>query len=308
MARPSQAAREEPDVYDHGERRENRVGHSVRGDVKIFITGIRGFLGSSLEQALLAAGHQLMGSVSRYEPARPELRVMCIGEPVADDLFGDAEVVIHGAHDFSPGALERNVEAAVRLFEAAGTKRQMFISSCAASPDAAVEYGTAKFRIETFFLEHRQVIVRPGLVIGSGGLFGRQLRFMTSSPVIPLLDGGRTPIPVVGVADFCTAIVAIIAAGNHGGEFNLFNPDMPTTRQLTEAVLRASGHRAWLLPVSYELAQGFLRLTEALGIPLPVTTQNLGGARQVGTHRSTLEALVPRPATLDEMVRAACGQ
>jgi uncharacterized protein YbjT (DUF2867 family) len=233
---------------------------------------------------------------------------MRIGEPVPSELFGDAELVIHGAHDFDPGAMEKNVEAAIRLFETAGDRRQIFISSCAASPDAAGEYGAAKFRIENFFLDHGKVIVRPGLVIGRGGLFGRQLRFMTSSPVIPLLDAGRTHIPVVGVTDFCSAMCAVVAGDQRVREFNLFNTDMPTMRELTESVLRASGHRALLLPVSYSLAEVSLRLAEALRIPLPVTTQNLRGALQVCTHRSNLEAVVPRPATLDEIVRAACAR
>ena len=276
--------------------------------MRIFITGIRGFLGSSLESALLQAGHFVTGSTSAPDPSRPELPVFRLGETPDPKLFGDADVLIHGAHDFTPGALQRNLDSARQLCLAAGPRRQIFVSSFSARPDALGEYGISKYRIEQFFLQQGQTIVRPGLVVGAGGLFGRQLRFLTASPLIPLLDNGRSPIPVLALADYCQALRVLLAAPPPGERaFNLFNPDMPDMRELVEAVLRISGHRALLLPVSYRLARTVLSLAERLRLPLPATTAGLEADRlnRQCVHRSNLQTLVPQPATLQEMLQAA---
>ncbi len=276
--------------------------------MRIFITGIRGFLGSSLERALLRAGHLVTGSASTPDPSRPELPVFRLGEMPDPKLFGEADVLVHGAHDFTPGAQQRNIESARQLCFAAGPRRQIFVSSFSARPDATGEYGIAKYRIEQFFLEQGHTIVRPGLVVGTGGLFGRQLRFLTASPVIPLLDNGRSPVPVLALADYCQALRVLLESpppGEHA--FNLFNPAMPTMRELVEAVLRSSGHRALLLPVSYRLAWTALSLAERLRLPLPATTAGLEAGRldRQCIHRSNLPLLVPQPATLQDMLQAA---
>src|SRR6185437_10369822 len=125
--------------------------------MRIFITGVSGYLGSSLAQYLTAQGHTISGS-SRRTPANPDR----------------ADIVIHAAHDFTRGAMDRNLELTHAAFASAkkcGVKRQIFLSSYSARADAESEYGQTKYRLEQTFLDAGETVLRLGLVIGNGGLF-----------------------------------------------------------------------------------------------------------------------------------------
>lgn len=263
--------------------------------MKVFITGIRGFLGSHLARALTARGHIVLGNAS-----------IRLGEPVNPAVFEDADTIVHGAHDFTPGSLERNVSGAQLLLTAAHPRRQIYLSSYSARPDAIGEYGVAKYRIENLFIERRETIVRPGLVIGSGGMFGRTLRYLRSSPVIPLLDGGRDRVPVLAIADYATAMSNLIETGTCLA-YNLFNERLPTMRELVETVLRLDGRRALCLPIGYRLALSALGAVERLGIPLPVGSGSVRALKlnQQCVHESNLRLLLEKETSLEEMLKQA---
>ena len=217
--------------------------------MKIFITGIRGFLGANLARTLEARGHRVSGSSSEAT----HIARLRIGEPVDPAIFADTDTVIHCAHDFLPGALERNVRGSRLILEAAGGRRQIFMSSHSARPDAVSEYGIAKYRIEQEYLEAGQTVVRPGLVIGSGGMFGRHLEMIHRSRVIPLVDGGSDPVAVLALSDFSAAMARVVETGGQL-VLNLFNRTEPTMREIVDTVLRLSHRGALIVPVPYGLA------------------------------------------------------
>ena len=133
------------------------------------------------------------------------------------------DVVVHLAYDRKAG-IELNVEGVKRVFAAAaaaGVSRQIFVSSYSARPDALSEYGRLKYLLETFFLERGQTIVRPGLVIGNGGLFGRNMEQILHTPLMPLLNAGSDLLPVVAVEDLVTAMTTLLH--REPGAYNLFN-------------------------------------------------------------------------------------
>ena len=97
-----------------------------------------------------------------------------------------------------------------RAAAAAGVRRQILMSSISARPDAVSEYGRTKLAEEEYFIRNNHTIVRPGTVLGKGGLFGKIAGVMQSFPVLPLLDGGRARMTVIGVHDLCRALEAIL--------------------------------------------------------------------------------------------------
>ena len=245
--------------------------------MKIFITGIRGFLGANLARALEARGYRVSGSSSEAT----HLARLRIGEPVDPAIFADSDTVVHCAHDFLPGALERNVRGSRLILEAAGARRQIFISSHSARQDAVSEYGIAKYRIEREYLEAGQSVVRPGLVIGAGGMFGRHLDIMRSSRIIPLVDGGSDPVAVLALSDFSTAMVKVVEAGGQGA-LNLFNRTEPPMREIVNTVLRLSHRRALIIPVPYSVAALGTTVAERLRLAL---TFNSGSLRTMKLNR-----------------------
>jgi nucleoside-diphosphate-sugar epimerase len=264
--------------------------------MKVFITGASGFLGSNLARALEARGHEVRATRIR------------LGEPVDPTVLGDADTIVHCAHDFTPGALEVNVAGSRLLFDAGKGRHRIFVSSHSAREDAVGEYGISKYRIERIFLAGGETVVRPGLVIGSGGLFGRYLRSIRKLRIIPLVDGGRDAAPVLAITDFCEAMVNLIESGRRSA-YNLFNETMPGMRQIVDTVLRLEARRALVAPLPYALTLAVVKAAGRLNLPLPFNTESLRTLKlnRRPVHESDLLKLVSRETSLEDAIARALG-
>jgi NADH dehydrogenase len=280
--------------------------------VKLFLTGVGGFLGSHLAAHWAASGHEVYGA-SRSGAIVPELRHVTrrvvpftLGEAIQPEDLAGVDVVVHLAYDRKAG-FDVNVEGTKLVYaaaRAAGVPRQIFVSSYSARPESIAEYGRLKRQLETYFLERGETIVRPGLVVGNGGLFFRNMRKILRSPVMPLLDGGRDLLPVVAVDDFAAAMTTLLES--RAGAYNLFNPELVTMRQFMETINRAGGHRALYFNIPVSWASGLLSLSEKLRIKLPIDSDNLRALKQNQEciHKSDLQTLVPAYRSLKEMIAA----
>jgi NADH dehydrogenase len=278
----------------------------------VFITGASGFIGSHLARHWSSLGYTVYGSARRWPdpPAGPPLHRRVTfglgGDILPEDLAG-AEVMVHLAYDRNAG-IEFNVAGVKRVFAAAaaaGVSRQVFVSSYSARPDALSEYGKLKYQLETFFLERGHTIVRPGLVIGNGGLFGRNMEQILHSPLMPLLDSGKDLLPVVAVEDLLSAITALLH--RDPGAYNLFNKGLIPMRQFVEAINRAAHHRAVYFNIPLDWAIAGLSCASKLRIRLPVDLDNLRALKQNQRciHASDLEDLVPHCRSFQGMIEAA---
>jgi len=134
--------------------------------MKIWITGIAGFLGSYLEDSLTKLGHEVYGNDSMicssvYLP--PFKKIDCCDFDKmkhAMGMFGP-DVVIHcaataheGLSNFSPSFITRNIyEASVSTFSAAiasGVKRIVYMSSMARYGNGCYLQGTKEWRSTPF--------------------------------------------------------------------------------------------------------------------------------------------------------------
>jgi len=279
----------------------------------VFITGIRGFLGSQLEAYLASRSYRVVGSVG--SAARPHSApegsrfVLALGEPVDTGVFAGVDVVIHCAHDFRPGSLQRNVEGTRRIAEAArraGVSQQVFLSSYSARSNATSEYGRAKYAIHHLCLAMNLTVLRPGLVVGPGGLFGRMAAACKSSPVVPLIDGGRAQVWVLGLDNFLEAMGTVLRS-SRTGLFNLFNSEPVSLRTLLQEVKRAGGYHSVFAPVPARLMLCSVWCASKLGVKLPISTDSILGlmANQGACEESDLPRLVARVQTIQEMVHVA---
>jgi nucleoside-diphosphate-sugar epimerase len=254
--------------------------------VRIFITGMGGFLGRSLAGHLKARGHHVSGSTRRE---------MELGHPFDSTVFEQQDSVIHCAHDFTPGAHPYNVAGTKAWMMTAaqlGVPHQIFLSSYSARADAASEYGRTKHEIERLFLDSGYAVLRPGLVTGAGGLYRRQRKLLLRSPVVPMLGAGTQPVATVSLEHFLAAATLVLEE-RHAGAFNLFYEPMPTYRQFVSGVRQ--GKRTLFLQVPIGLALTLASLAEWLHLPLPFKPGQIRALKenQTSPWRSDLSALLP---------------
>lgn len=221
-----------------------------------------------------------------------------LGGPLDEAAVAGAGCAVHLAHDFDgPKGAEQTLAgtiAVIRQLQQAGVRRQLLYSSYSAGPHASSLYGRTKSALEALVQDmHDVLVIRPGLVLGAGGLYGRIRTFVRLSPFVPLPDGGAGKVPVVEIGKLCAQTLRIAAAAAPPKEHNLFEPDLLSLRHIVQGAALEAGRSPWIIPVPSSLVLFGLRLTAALHLPLPVNADNLSGflANQSAGHASTLEEI-----------------
>jgi nucleoside-diphosphate-sugar epimerase len=255
----------------------------------IFITGIGGFLGSALAAHLAARGHHVRGSKRNN---------MELGRPFDASVFAGSGVVIHCAHDFTAGARRKNVDGTRAWFSAAAAQSvrlQVLLSSYSAVPNADSEYGQTKFEMEQIF----QTVLRPGLVMGDGGLYQKQRAALLRMPVVPVIGDGSQPTAVIRIEHFLEAATVVIEE-ERTGAFNLFYEKQPSYRELVRAIKAEAGQRSIFLPVPAGVAIALARAAEALHLPVPVKPGQIRALieNQSAPWRSDLPCLLPASGSI----------
>ena len=121
--------------------------------MKIFITGISGFLGRELAGFLWQSGFEIGGCSSKSE--RPlELEDCCLGyhqhsfgETPKAIWFAGYDAVIHCAIRNESGSRKLNVSSTLQLYSAANEAEvpfQIFVSSLSSRKSSHSEYGATK--------------------------------------------------------------------------------------------------------------------------------------------------------------------
>jgi nucleoside-diphosphate-sugar epimerase len=242
--------------------------------MRVFITGISGFLGRSLAAHWIGRGHTISGS-ARHPVEVPDIRqivAMSLAEPFDKGVFRDIDAVVHTAHDFTVGSMEKNIRGAQAWMEAAegeGVRHQIYLSSYSARLDSLSEYGVIKYKVETLFLEAGHAVLRPGLVVGNGGLFAKQRAALMRTPIMPLLGKGDVLVASLGVDHFLDA-ATIVLEQSLTGPFNLFYDKQLTMREYIATLKKREGQRIWFLSVSPRLALGLLSAARALHLAVPL--------------------------------------
>lgn len=283
----------------------------------IVLTAANSFLARQLGPLLVANGHTVRGTLRQRNQAKdlPWLERFAIADlakPDAGDLFVGADAVLHLAHDFVADAADSNITGTMSFFAQAakaGVKRQVFVSSYSARADAKSLYGKTKWAIEDEFRGHRAVIVRPGLVLGAGGIYARMVAAIAKFPAVPLLSGDGK-IPFISIELLAQALqVVLTQPALPAQEFNLFAQKLATLAELLICSRDVLGVRTLLLPVPVGLVRIGLLGAGRLKLPLPVNVDNLDGftGNQVQVHHGNLQLLGVTEETLREAVQRSIG-
>lgn len=251
----------------------------------IGVTGATGFLGSALCKSFAMRGWPVVAfSRCPQQGAGMGHRYYDLGESREPALHG-VDVLVHAAHDVRarPGDESVNFEGARRLISAAasaGVRQIVFISSMAASSGSASHYGREKHAIESLLNPSRDLIVRPGLIVGNGGLFRSMYRTATRYHVVPLFSGGMQPVYVVGIDDLCASVVDLVANGANGIHA-IANPDPVPLSALYRAIAKKARTPLLMLPLPLGPVLAFVSLLERVGAKLPIDSERLNGLRNL---------------------------
>ncbi len=242
-------------------------------------------------------GHTLrfLGSRSAGAAAESPVQAWRLGASVPQSFLQGQDALIHLAYDFgrSPPVAD-NVEASKKLFEQAreaGIGKRIFISSYSAHAAAVSQYGRTKFAIEREVLRGDGYVIRPGLVLGDGGIFGRIQKVAKAWPLVPLPDGGYGRMPIIDVGLLCQRIADFAALTDPPRECNLFEPELSSLRELVVRAAEEVGRKPYIVYVPSGLVILSLLTAETAGIALPVSADNLRGflGNQAATHMSDLD-------------------
>jgi len=285
----------------------------------VLITGAHGFIARNLAPVLKEAGMRVAGTSRAGQPV-PGFDAVYpanLGDSLRPILEVErSDAVVHAALDSGPDAYRANVDGTIRWLDEAsecGVPLQIFLSTLSAAPDALSDYGRGKYVLEQRFSARDQVILRMAIVVGDGGMFARLRESARRFPIVPLLDGGRQPVYVLGIGFLCAVIRDCIAAngvGLRGRGWNLQQPTAYRLRDVIAAINRGYGYRRVLFPVPVRPILALLQIAEKLpALKLPITSANVKGLTQaVALVTSSDFARFGYPEeTLDALIAHACG-
>ena len=282
--------------------------------MRVFIVGAGGFIGGALVHYLHSHGVIVGGS--SHELSRLKLLTDILdcsveiqfGQPVEPEYFKGFDAVIHCAYKADPNSEKLNMKGARLIYEAAlsaGVPFQLFISSHSARPDAVSKYGIQKYEIECFFLEHGQAVVRPGLVVGAGGLFAQNRRSILRAPFLVLPSVDRVPVYCVALEDLLKGMMQILEK-RLTGAFNLFCDPPVMLRNFISAVSRSEGRFIPLFSIPIEPIFKIIDLLLWMRIPLSPAIERFTVLRQnmkTPLHVSDLSRFVRKQIMIDDAVK-----
>lgn len=244
--------------------------------MRILITGASGFIGSTLCQALSAAGHQVLRGVRRPQAANEVAIDFSRPDPAAWQLAlngCDAAInavgILREQDEQTFSALHtRGPQAFFSACVAAGVRRVVQVSAQGAD-SGDTPFLVSKRAADDFLrsLPLEWQIVRPALVYGEAGASARLFRRLASLPLTPLPLGGCQKVHCIHIDDLCGEIRRLLDPATPAGQcLELRGSEAISLRELIATYRRRMGFApAPVLP----LPGWLMAITARVGEHLP---------------------------------------
>ena len=189
-----------------------------------------------------------------------------------------------------------------RLAAAAGATRLLHFSALGIADDAPSAADRTKAAGERAVRAAfpSVIVVRPSLVYGPGDhFFARFAAVARSSPVIPVIGGGRTLFQPLHVGDAARTLLALLGRPEAAGvTLALVGPETFSFRRLMERMLEVLGRRRLIVSVPFAAAEALAAGCAWLPAP-PLTREEV---RLLRTDKVVAGGL-PTPADLGVAAR-----
>jgi NADH dehydrogenase len=200
-----------------------------------------------------------------------------------------------------------------RLAAAAGVPRLLHFSALGIAEDApsAADRTKARGEMAVRAMFPAATFVRPSLIYGPGDhFFSRFTAMTTTSPVLPLIGGGRTRFQPLHIDEAIRTLLALLERPETAGQtFALAGAEIFTFRELLERLLALLGRRRLLLSLPFPAAEALAAGFEQLPQP-PLTREEVRLLRtdKVAGELPTPAALGLATRRLEEGLPASLGK
>lgn len=239
------------------------------------ITGSGGYVGGCVKNYFAARDWEILELTRQPKPGTRAVRFQ-LGGDISPDSLAAVTALVHCAYDFQPLRGDEiravNVEGSRKLLQAARAAKVpkiIFISSISAYDGCRSLYGQAKLEIEKIALECGALVIRPGLVYGSGpgGMFGKLVAQVQKSSVIPLIGDGSQIQFLVHNEDLCAFLRKFASR----------------EIQLAPRILTAANEQPWpFKKLLLEIARGLDRKPKFIPLPWRLVWAGLKSAELCG--------------------------
>jgi nucleoside-diphosphate-sugar epimerase len=257
----------------------------------VIITGANGFIGSHLVKHFQQKNWKVLALVHNLPSTKlsdVEYFQYDLANQIDETPFTKANYLIHCAYikyDISSKVDSNQIningtKQLISLSKKYSLTQNIFLSSMSAQAQAESNYGKQKFTLEKFFTGKNDLVIRPGLVLGSGGLFGQMSEFLKKNPFIPLIDGGKQPLQTVSIDDLVKAIDIGIEK-KLSGNYTIAETNAVSYQDFYKALCEKLGVKATFISVPYFLVNLGVTFFGLFKIKLPITKENLLGLKNL---------------------------
>ena len=236
----------------------------------VALVGGTSFLATEFAVRLISLGHEVIC----YSRKEPSYECVFIAWELGDipEVPTNCDAVFYFAWDRSTPSKDNQSVSGTRIametFRDRGVSRSWFISSFSASSESRSVYGRDKWRAERHALELEVAIARPGLVIGSGGLFKTITRVanLTRLVILPSDNGSR--IPIVQPEDLSLRLTELMSEEHTPIVSAIYEPEFVSLRQLVGIARGPCASRVYFVTIPHIVFSVILRLAEVLRLPV----------------------------------------
>lgn len=249
------------------------------------ITGSNGYVGGCVKNYFAARGWEILELTRQPKPGTRGVAFQ-LGADIPPASLAGVDALVHCAYDFKPLRWEKilavNVDGTRKLLvsaSAAGVGKIIIISSISAYDGCRSLYGKAKLEMEKLALDSGALVIRPGLVYGSGpgGMFGKLVAQVRQSSVIPMIANGSQVQYLVHHEDL-SAFIERCASGEIRIAPQILTAanDQPWAfKRLLWEIARALGKKPKFIPLPWRIVWAGLKSAESCGLKLNFRSDSL---------------------------------